>query len=582
MSYGPSRAGHLVIMDTRIARILGRMPQDYLLLGLLSSALQAWYLSILPITFEGDAGAYYGYALYLVGDPRGSFAYFRPPGFPLFMAATGLTWLRSFDLAVAAQAVMGAAVPLLVYAALRPLSRMTAFTAAALVILSGVSYSYAKLFTPDQVNMFCVAAMVLGVARFTAARRPRPKYAIIALGSAVAALMMRNEGLYLGLLSFVVLFMAAWPDRRLLKAVALTGAAAFAVVMAWSVARAAIMGDPAAIGSLSNYSGHQLFIRVYATSALEVRRWRCAVVQPAEPGCASGRLPLVLFGPENGPATRRLLGMVRNWAVMSGYDPERFLAEFASNPTEGYDQPLYTRLNVALNESLRLDGYEKSDELLMRVVVEAVRAHPDILYGMIANASSWFGISFEALVRDLRSPRDFVFPFFEGWGWQDPEPYEVSGINAPALLQRAVPESYLWRMVKQYEAPAANAARVARMTMAPELWQSYEGANEASMSRPLDWQFLTLAQTIRGWMRNVVGFVLFLGWPVLLFARPRLLSLYVLGCIALCLAAYSAGFGWGARYQHLTILLMIVASALWLHAVARIVRVRLMPRLHRR
>jgi len=540
---------------------------DLACLALLSVLSQIVYVCILPITFEGDAGGYFLYALFLVGDPRGAFQFFRPPGMPYFMAATGLTWLHSFALAIAVQAAMGAAVPLLVFGALRGINRTAALAAATLLTVSGVPYSYAKLFTADQLYLICVILTIFAVARFATAKRPRPRYAIIAMGGAVAAVMVRNEAVYFALLSFLVLVVSAWPARRLMAAVGLSGGAALALVLAWSVARALIMGDLAVIGSLSNFTGHQLFARIYIASAYEIRRWQCVVTQPGAPSCASPTPAMSPIRPENGPATRRLFEIVHDWAVMSGYEPGAFLADFVANPTEGPEGRPYNRLAVASNESLRLYGYAKSDNFLMRVALEAIVAHPEIIYGMAANASEWFGISFEALVHDLRSPRDFVFPFFTNW---QADAYEVAGIDAEGLLRKVPTPSYVSQMIMAYEVPAHNAAVVAEKTMTPELWRSYQKANETSMGSDLDWELLSAGRFAHSLALNIAGFLILVTLPLFPFARHRLLAFYLLAAFGVHLCAYTAGFGYNMRYQHLMLSLMIMAATFPSYTLVRL------------
>jgi len=545
----------------RLARKIGRLSGDYLLLGLFSVASQIVYLCILPTTFEGDAIGYYLDALYLVGDPRGAFTYYRPPGYPLFMVLTGLTWLHDLDLAIFVQAAMGAAVPLLVFAALRRVNRTAAFVAAALLAWSGISYVYAKLFITDQVYLFCVTTTLFATARFIIGKPRKFAYAILAISGGVAALMMHGEGVYLAIFSFLMLLIATWPMRRLALKVALAGGAALALVMAWSVERAAILGDPTVIGSLSNISGKQLFGRIYVDSAYEIHRWRCVVAQ----SCASQAMSPI--SSENGPATRRLFEIVRDWAIRSGYEPGALLADFVVNPTEG-DQGRrpYNRLDIAWNESLRLYGYSKYDKFLMRVAIEAIVAHPEIIYGMIANASDWFGISFEALVQDLRSPRDFVFPFFANGGV---DTYEVSGMN----IKSFAPENtnpYISQRIARYEPIARANALLAQKYMPRELLQAYQKANEKPM-RVLDWQLLDVGREAHNLVRNGAGFVLFLTWPFLIFARPRLLALYLVGCLALFVAAYTLAFGYNMRYEHVVMTIMVMVAAMSAYTLVRIV-----------
>ena len=124
---------------------------DFICLLGFSVASQLMYLRILNISYEGDASGYFLEALYFAGDPHGAFLYYRPPGYPLFMVLTGLTWLHSFDLAIAVQACMGVAGPLLVFGTLCAVNRPLAMASAGLYALSGLPYTYAQLFTTEQV-----------------------------------------------------------------------------------------------------------------------------------------------------------------------------------------------------------------------------------------------------------------------------------------------------------------------------------------------------------------------------------------------------------------------------------------------
>src|ERR1700688_1494701 len=293
-------------------RVPKRTRLPYLYLLLISALFQAAYLIILPVSFEGDAGRYFLDALYFAGDPRGAFQFDRPPGYPVLLRATGLTWLKSFDLTIAAQAAMGVASPLLLFGTLQGVSRPAALVAAGLFIVSGVPYTYAKVFLCEQAYSFCVLLAVFGVARFLATKSAR--YAAIAIGAAVAGLMVRNEAVYLAMLYFVIMVVSAWARRRPLAAVLVSGGIALTLVMAWSAERAVIMGDSALIGSLSNYLGHQLFARVYASIGGQVRYWQCVIATAPDPACKVGTVPIALLvRPENGPATRQLAGLIHDW-----------------------------------------------------------------------------------------------------------------------------------------------------------------------------------------------------------------------------------------------------------------------------
>src|SRR5208282_3084918 len=128
------------------------------------------------------------------------------------------------------QALMGIAGPLLLYETLRELRRPLPLAAALIYVVSGVPYSYAKLLITEQLYVFCVLVATFAVSRFISSKRPR--YAIMAIAVATAAVLVRNEALYLGILALLVMAVAAWPRRRLLGTLALSGSLAFAALMA--------------------------------------------------------------------------------------------------------------------------------------------------------------------------------------------------------------------------------------------------------------------------------------------------------------------------------------------------------------
>ena len=387
--------------------------------------------------------------------------------------------------------------------------------------------------------------MTFGVSRFISARRA--SHAIIALAAAVAALMVRNEAAYLAVFSFFMLMAAAWPDRRALLVAAGAGAAAFALVMAWSVERAAIMHDPRLIGSLNNSTGQQLFWRIYVQSGesdrdWQLHSWRCVRDRYPEPDCARGPTRDHVIHPENGPASRRLGEIVRDWGARSGYDPDQFIADYFAYPSgAGMGERVDPRLDkkaVAVNEAIRLFGLKGADDFLKQVCIEAMVAHHEAVYSMAASTSFYFGMSFMGLVHFMRSPTISGFPFFANWGGD------------------------------AYETFPVNFADQAHLSMTPALWRAYLRAGEKSASS-LDSELLSLGRLAHNIVRNTIGLTVLVTLPALLFARDRLLAFYLFGCFGLLLAAYAMGFGYNMRMEHPLFSLMVMV---WIPAADVLIR----------
>ena len=506
-----------------------RLRSDLLLLAAFSALSQVAYLCVLPISIEGDGAGYYLAARYFSGDPHGEFSYFHPPGYALFLLATGATWLRSLYLTIVVQAVMGALAPLLVFGILRNLSRRAAIAAALLFALSGVPYTYAKAFLSEQVYMFLVLAMALGVSRFLI--RPGAGYAVLVVASAVAAILMRTEALYLSLLAVIVMAIAAWPERRALWTLAASSAAAVAVVMAWSVERAAILGDPSLIGSLNNYHGHTLFYRVYITLPPEARFWHCVVSRIADPTCGDGSSFTPLVEPTNGPASRALAELVSEWAASDSRTqfpdrtPQQIFADFFAKPSEGGS---FDRFGLANWLAVRFLGYIKGDELLGEVALEAVRAHPETLGMMAGSVMPYFGISFRNIAYYFKYAKIFGPFVFANW--------QVDG----------------------YESQPFNAALV-QPALSPELYREYQASWQTPPTR-LEQALLAIGRTAHNVIRNAAGLVLLLTWPALWWARNRLLSFYLLGSFGLILATYTVAAGYSMRFEHVMLPFMLMIS----------------------
>lgn len=259
------------------------MRRIYILLAI-SVFIQSVYLFALPISFEGDAGGYLSYSK-LFAHMGGWFQYWRPPGYPLYIHLLGVTWAQSFMGVIVVNALMGIAMPLLVYGVLRPVGKLTPFVAALVFALSTVPFSYAKVMITEHPYSFLLLLGAFGFSRFVVTKAIQ--WVALTCTALLAALMMRNEAVYILMLA-VLMMLLQCRDWRRAGSVAACALVVATVIMGWSWKRAEIMHEPAAFGSLHNFTGRQMFWRVYY---------------------AVGNGSLVNVRPENGPASKRLAEM---------------------------------------------------------------------------------------------------------------------------------------------------------------------------------------------------------------------------------------------------------------------------------
>src|SRR5208282_1484927 len=334
------------------------------------------------------------------------------------------------------------------------------------------------------------------VSRFISSKRPR--YAIMAIAVATAAVLVRNEALYLGILALLVMAVAAWPRRRLLGTLALSGSLAFAALMAWSAERAHILGDPALIGSLSNYYGHTLFSRLYLTLGVPVRFWKCAIRHSRDPSCSYDSIPLIY--PENGPASHELGELVMQWATTGGRyrfpdeTPQQIVRDFFTEPTEASPFDRYGLASGLVQERF---GDPKGDEFLARVAAEAFHARPLAFYMLTAGMPPYFGISFDNAANYLILGNKTGPVIFANW---QEDGYEAQPYN-PDFVR-----PYLY----------------------PELFREYQDSAGAANDRWQQW-LLHMGRIAHSVVRNSVGLVLLIASPLLLWTRRRALTFLLAG-----------------------------------------------------
>lgn len=185
--------------------------RDLVVLLLLGLAMLISWQAGTHLQFNQDSADYLDNARNLGRDPHERYAAARPPGYPLFMVATGVTLFDTFRGLALAQAVLALCVPFLVYATLLPLGRRTAFATAAVAAVLPMTWVYATMVMTEQLSMVLQLLFVFLCARHLAPGRP-PAYLWGATLTAFAMTLTRPAS-GLGFWAFLPVALLAQPRR---------------------------------------------------------------------------------------------------------------------------------------------------------------------------------------------------------------------------------------------------------------------------------------------------------------------------------------------------------------------------------
>ncbi len=481
-----------------------------LVLLVLSVVIQLIYLWALPISYEGDASVYYRYARWMGRLEPWPFVFWvRPPVYPLYLNIFGLTWADSFNGVIAANAVLGVSMPLLLYGALYPLGKRWAFGAALAYALSTLPFSYAKVFITEQLYSFFVVLLAFAVSRFFVTQKNG--YAWLTAGAAFAALMTRNEAVYLAISAVLLeLSYVVWHrNRRATAAVVLSALVVLGMTLTWSQTRAWLLGQPELFGSLHNFSGWQLFDRIYLSGISG--RW----------GDAPDLQRAIFIQAKNGPASAKVESMFPG------------LLEKPSQENFGtIVMGIMAWADGGANTPGLHKGIEYTDRLLRAMIAETIIAHPEILRLMAVNALQFLGV---------RLPGNTMWP--------------------PAIF---------WGPFDTYQAMPHDIGEQASTSMPKRLFEKY---TDSYWQRPA-WLlvFRQVGQDMHNLLRTAVGVVLFLTIWFLPLSRHRLFAAFAFVSAGIMIGAGTAGFGYNGRYEHAIMPYLLMVATLSAHACATWVR----------
>ena len=530
---------------------------DQAVLFALSTGMQGLYM-LFPLLIECDAAMFYSYARFLAGK-GGGLAAVRPPGFPAFLALTGIL-PDSFTLTMAGHALMGILMPVLIYRTLAPFNRPVAFGAALVNIWSTLPYAAAKQLLADQVFIFLLVAALYATSRVYWTHRTAYVNAAILLS--FAAWLTRWEGSVALIGTIVAVTVMMRPLRRhYWRIVGAVGIGAV-VAVGWSFVRSQTLQDPRLLGSISNGNGLQLMHKMYIDLPGQVMDWELNVLKTRAPGDTTGLIksffqPVGWYGvkvvaPENGPASARFRRLMEEEfasrpeiireakpSIDRAYqDPNlridfyhEIFGKFEGRPVEMagnfFAQPNNFVLDYMWGRlGLRL-GLAEADSLYRNVALEALVRHPVAIALVLRDLLNFFHLELRGF-------------FVEG---------------SPKLLPLQMRANY-------FETPF-NIAGCAKERLTPNMWQQYVWDRQVT-DLPLARQLMAWGDFYgRNLVRAIMGPLALLIWWCLPWSRHRQFFLYVpiVAFGMMGLMALAVGGGANTRYEGPTHPFMLVATA---------------------
>lgn len=113
-----------------------------------------YWQTITPIQYTGDSESYNNLAHMLLGHPSyGIPLIFRPPGYPIFLAITGVP-LGTFKIILVVQALFAAFIPCFIYRIIAAYNVKTAMVTAIFAIASGIPVIHCSHIMTEQLFMF--------------------------------------------------------------------------------------------------------------------------------------------------------------------------------------------------------------------------------------------------------------------------------------------------------------------------------------------------------------------------------------------------------------------------------------------
>lgn len=344
--------------------------QDIHLLIILSLSYTLILFFFVQGCYAGDSEAYMWVAQYLSGQ-RDYYGFnYRTIGYPLLMVVTGVTFFHTLWGLFIVQALMAAAIPIIIYKTIMSVCPKAAFFAALLAIVSLIPYAYMKAVLTEQSYIFFLILSIYIAVLYMKTESP---WIFCLLVVSLSFLMVIHSSDKYLFIAFMFTFLLLKP-RKCLRYVCGT---------AVLIAAGYLMYIPNHLGTregqenLTDRTGDGLFYNVYLSSGLE----------------QVGNEPP--FRKENGPATTKLINLVddfldknpnlewSHWFMAGKEDPSynyffgRFKNDidglkksFFSDPTSAY------RALIEYFVAVSIPNPKEAEKLYIDVSIERLKVVP--------------------------------------------------------------------------------------------------------------------------------------------------------------------------------------------------------------
>lgn len=162
-----------------------------------------WWLT--PINFYPDSEQYVRTAFALTNRP-GEFYYFRTWGYPIALVLLGVTKFHTFYPVLIVQALLGIAIPIVIFKTLHPFNHATATLAAFITAISFAPFIWQKLIMTDQISMFLYYFLAYSASRFIFSQSNKNLFLIWLIGFMLFLMRPSAMLIYLCTMSCLLIF----------------------------------------------------------------------------------------------------------------------------------------------------------------------------------------------------------------------------------------------------------------------------------------------------------------------------------------------------------------------------------------